>query len=233
MLMRFAAITLALGGIALHGHVAADAVEALDASGVVRLVQNFYEQTKSLQANFKQTRYTRLYDRYDRAEGKVVFKKPGKMRWDYGKPNGQVFVTRRDKLLIYQPPEAGEKQGQLIERALGDDQLPAAFSFLTGGGNLEKDFDVRLLEHDNANFQGGYVLQLVPRKPNPNYEQLVFYVRALKSGTKQAAVVQRVLIIDAEGNRNRFDFSNIRFNRDVPDRRFEFRVPKGTQKINP
>ncbi|MEM7436301.1 MAG: outer membrane lipoprotein carrier protein LolA [Myxococcota bacterium] len=230
---RLATITLVFLGLAAVPYAHADAPRALDATGVVRLVQSFYEQTKTLEANFNQTRYTRLYDRYDRAQGKVVFKKPGKMRWDYERPNGQVFVTQGDRLLIYQPPEPGEKNGQLIERALEQDQLPSAFSFLTGSGSLEKDFDVRLLEHDDARFQDGYVLQLVPRKPSPSYEQLVFYVRALESGGKQAGVVQRVLIIDAEGNRNRFDFSKIKFNRDVPDKRFNFRAPKGTHRVSP
>jgi len=205
----------------------------LDAAAVVALVQAFYDQTKTLQADFEQTRYTRLYDRYDRARGKVAFKTPGMMRWDYDDPNGQVFVTQGDKLLIYQPPEEGEKNGQLIERALGEDQLPAAFSFLTGGGDLEKDFDVRLLEHDNEKFQDGYVLQLIPRTPSPHYEQLVFYVRALQVGGKRAGVVQRVLIIDATGNRNRFDFSNLRFNREIPNKRFAFRAPRGTYKVKP
>ena len=142
-----------------------------------------------------------------------------------------MVLHREDRLR--QAPEAGERHGQLIERALDEDQLPAAFSFLTEAGNLEKDFDARLLEHDNASFQDGYVLQLVPRKATPSYEQLVFYVRALESGGKQAGVVQRVLILDAAGNRNRFDFSKFKFNRDVPDRRFSFRAPKGTQKVNP
>ncbi len=233
MTSRVGAIGLVLLVLALVGGAAAEAPEPMNAAAVVRLVQTFYNQTKTLQAEFNQTRYTRLYDRYDRAKGKVVFKKPGKMRWDYDQPNGQVFVTQGDKLLIYQPPEEGEKGGQLIERALSEDQLPAAFSFLTGGGNLEKDFDVRLLQHDNEKFQGGYVLQLIPRKPSPSYEQLVFYVRALETGDRRAGVVQRVLIIDSAGNRNRFDFSKIKFNRDIPDKRFSFRAPKGTHKVNP
>jgi outer membrane lipoprotein carrier protein len=211
----------------------AEEVEALDPAVVVALVQSFYDQTKTLQAEFQQTRYTRLYDRYDRASGKVVFKKPGMMRWDYAKPNGQVFVSNGKKLLIYQPPEAGEKRGQLIERALHEDQLPSAFSFLLGRGDLDKDFEVRLLEHDNESFKDGYVLQLIPRKPTPNYEQLVFYVRTLTSNGKRAGVVQRVLIIDAAGNRNRFDFSKLKFNRDVPDKRFSYRPPRGTDRVTP
>lgn len=233
MSLRAALIGLGFWALALAGPAAAEERAPLDATTVVQLVQAFYDQTKTLEAEFEQTRYTRLYDRYDRARGKVVFKKPGMMRWDYAEPNGQVFVSDGKKLLIYQPPEEGEKNGQLIERALEEDQLPSAFSFLTGTGNLEQDFEVRLLEHGDERFQDGYVLQLIPRKPTPNYEQLVFYVRTLSDGGKRAGVVQRVLIIDAAGNRNRFDFSNIKFNREVPDKRFSYRPPRGTQRVTP
>ena len=222
-----------LAPLALAGGGAAQQGEPLDPAVVVGLVQSFYDQTKTLQAEFEQTRYTRLYDRYDRAQGKVVFRKPGMMRWDYAQPNGQVFVSNGKKLLIYQPPEEGEKRGQLIERAVDEDQLPSAFSFLLGSGSLEKDFEVRLLEHDNDKFKDGHVLQLIPRRPTPNYEQLVFYVRTLTQGGKRAGVVQRVLIIDSAGNRNRFDFSKIKFNRDVPDKRFSYRPPKGTETVTP
>lgn len=233
MSSRVAVIGLCFSLVAAFGLANAQPSEPLDAAAVVTLVQAFYDQTKTLQADFEQTRYTRLYDRYDRAEGKVAFKKPGMMRWDYAKPNGQVFVSNGKKLLIYQPPQEGEKRGQLIERALGDDQLPSAFSFLTGGGDLDEDFEVRLLEHGNEKFSAGHVLQLIPRKPTPNYEQLVFYVRTLTADGKRAGVVQRVLIIDSAGNRNRFDFSKIEFNRDVPDKRFNYRPPKGTERVTP
>jgi outer membrane lipoprotein carrier protein len=233
MTLRIGVVSLGFALFVLGGSVTAQQSKPLDAGVVVGLVQSFYDQTKTLQAEFEQTRYTRLYDRYDRATGKVVFKKPGMMRWDYAQPNGQVFVSNGERLLIYQPPEEGEKHGQLIERALGEDQLPSAFSFLTGSGNLEKDFEVRLLEHDNEKFKDGYVLQLIPRKLTPNYEQLVFYVRTLTNDGKRAGIVQRVLIIDSAGNRNRFDFSKIKFNRDVPDKRFSYRPPKGTEKVTP
>lgn len=230
---RLGVLSLGFAVLALGGSGAAQEAEPLDPSVVVGLVQSFYDQTKTLQADFEQTRYTRLYDRYDRAKGKVFFKKPGMMRWDYAQPNGQVFVSNGKTLLIYQPPEEGEKNGQLIERPVDEDQLPSAFAFLIGSGNLEKDFDVRLLEHDNQSFKDGYVLQLIPRRPTPNYEQLVFYVRTLLQDGKRAGVVQRVLIIDSAGNRNRFDFAKIKFNRDVPNKRFTYRPPKGTESVRP
>jgi outer membrane lipoprotein carrier protein len=92
---------------------------------------------------------------------------------------------------------------------------------------------VRLLEHDDERFKDGYVLQLIPRKSTPNYEQLVFYVRTFTSGVKRAGLVQRVLIIDSAGNRNRFDFSKIKFNREVAEKRFDYRPPKGTERVTP
>jgi len=233
MTSRVAVIGLCFALVSPIRPVDAQESDVLDAAAIVTLVQTFYDQTKTLQADFEQTRYTRLYDRYDYAKGKVVFKKPGMMRWDYALPNKQVFVSNGKKLLIYQPPEEGEKRGQLIDRDLDDDQLPSAFSFLTGGGDLDEDFDVRLLEYSNEKLENAYVLQLIPRKSTPNYEQLVFYVRALTSEGKRAGVVQRVLIIDSAGNRNRFDFSKIKFNRDVPDKRFNYHPPKGTERVTP
>jgi outer membrane lipoprotein carrier protein len=233
MSVRLWAIVVCFTAVSWVGRGAAEEAAPADADTIVALVQAFYDQTTTLQAEFEQTRYTRVYDRYDRARGQVAFKKPGKMRWDYAKPNGQVFVSDGKKLRIYQPPEEGEKRGQLIERKLDQDQLPSAFSFLTGTGKLGDDFQVRLLEHDHEKFDDGHVLQLVPRLPNPNYEQLVFYVRTVGSEGKRAGVVQRVLIIDAAGNRNRFDFSKIRFNREVSDKRFDYEPPRGTERVNP
>jgi outer membrane lipoprotein-sorting protein len=58
-------------------------------------------------------------------------------------------------------------------------------------------------------------------------------VRTLLQDGKRAGVVQRVLIIDSAGNRNRFDFAKIKFNRDVPNKRFTYRPPKGTESVKP
>ena len=209
------------------------AQDALDAQAVASLVQSFYDQTTTIAADFHQTQYTKLYDRTERARGHVVFKKPGKMRWDYASPNGQVFVSDGQRLSIYQPPDEGEQGGQLIERPLSEDQLPQAFSFLTGTGRLDRDFHLRLLDPRRQGFPDGYVLELRPRVPSANYEKVLFFVQVVEQGGRRAGIIKRVLIIDAAGNRNRFDFRNMRFNTDVPDRTFQFTAPRGTRRVEP
>lgn len=210
---------------------AAPAQPRLTAAQVAGLVQSFYDQTTSFQANFEQEQYTKVYDRRQRSSGRVVFAKPGRMRFDYAAPNGQVFVSDGQRLVVYQPPEEGETEGQLIERAMDSDQLPQAFSFLTGTGRLDRDFNFRLLNAARHQFPDGYVLALRPRRQNPNYEQLLFFVRIVGEGEQRAGVVQRVLIRDREGNTNRFTFADMQFNRDVPNERFVFRAPANTRTV--
>jgi outer membrane lipoprotein carrier protein len=190
-------------------------------------VQTFYDQTKSVEAEFHQTYYTRLYDKYDRSQGTVKFQKPGKMRWDYAAPNGKIIVSNGKQLLIYEPGEGGEP-GQVFERALGANELPQALSFLTGGGKLVDEFTFRLLDAKQQGFSAGHVLELLPRSKSPHYERLLFYV---DSDPSRAGLVHRVLIVDASGNRNRLDFKAPKFNRPIDAKVFNWAPPKGTRKV--
>ncbi len=196
-------------------------------------MQSFYDQSRTFQASFSQRQYTKVYDRTEEARGRVVFEKPGRMRWDYAEPNGQVFVSDGTTLTIYQPPDEGEQHGQVIRRDLGEHQLPQAFSFLTGTGRLDRDFTFRLLDSRRQGFRNGYVLELRPREATPHYDRVLFFVRIVEQNGRSAGVIQRVLIIDSSGNRNRFDFTEMRFPRDVPDSRFRYRPPAGARRVDP
>ena len=190
-------------------------------------VQAFYDQTKSVEAEFHQTYYTKLYDKYDRSQGTVKFQKPGKMRWDYAAPNGKIIVSNGKQLLIYEPGE-GSEPGQVFERALGANELPMALSFLTGGGKLVDEFTFRLLDAKEQGFNAGHVLELLPRAKSPHYERLLFYVDRDPS---RAGLVHRVLIVDGSGNRNRLDFKAPKFNRPIDGKVFNWAPPKGTRKV--
>ena len=45
--------------------------------------------------------------------------------------------------------------------------------------------------------------------------------------------MRRVLLLDAQGNRNRFDFLNPEINTKTPGGEFNFTPPPGTQVIRP
>jgi outer membrane lipoprotein carrier protein len=222
-----AAIVLSLSlGLARVGR----AQEQADARTVAGAVQAFYNQTKGVRARFHQTYYHKLYDQYERSQGTVVFAKAGKMRWDYARPNGKVMISDGRELTMYDPPE-GEHAGQCFRRTMDEHQLPQAFSFLTGTGRLEDNFTFRLLDAARQGYRDGYVLELRPREPSPHYERLLFYV--LGQNGRPTGVVRRVLIVDASGNRNRFDFSDMEWTPRVGDATFRFAPPQGVRCVRP
>jgi outer membrane lipoprotein carrier protein len=221
------ALSLLLLGASGFVHAQPGTESQITPDAVAGLVQAFYDQTRSVEADFHQTYFNRLYDKYDRSQGKVRFQKPGKMRWDYAKPNGKVIVSNGKRMLVYEPGDDGDK-GQVFERALGESELPQALSFLTGTGKLRDDFTFRLLDAKKQGFKAGYVLELLPKRDSPHYERILFYVDA---DPARAGLVHRVLIVDAAGNRNRFDFKGLRFNRTLDDKTFEWQPPAGTRRV--
>jgi outer membrane lipoprotein carrier protein len=205
----------------------ADATADDEARQVALAVQAFYDQTKSVEAEFHQTYYNRLYDRYDRSHGSVKFQKPGKMRWDYAAPNGKIVVSNGKRLSVFEPGE-GKESGQVFERAISESELPQALSFLIGTGKLVNEFSFRLLDAAQQGFSAGHVLELTPKAKVPHYERILFYVDA---DPKRAGLVHRVLIVDGSGNRNRIDFKTPRFNRALEARVFDWQPPKGTRRV--
>ena len=66
-----------------------------------------------------------------------------------------------------------------------------------------------------------------PKTPTPAYTKVLFYVDA------QTSQVLRVLILDGQQNRNRFDFANAQVNTAIDASKFTFSPPAGTTIIKP
>ena len=150
------------------------------------------------------------------SKGHVLFVKPGKMRWDYADPKDNVVVSDGVTLWSY---TASEKQARKM--LVKDSQMPTVLAFLTGKGDLAKEFDLKLLDATKYKFTGGYVLEGRPKAATNLYSFVLFYV---DSDTWQ---VRRVLIVDAQDNRNRFDFIKPMVNMKVDDKRFLYTPPAG------
>ncbi len=195
---------------------------AADVSAVASQVQAFYDQSSSFEAEFTQEYWVKQYNVKKQSHGHVTFKKPGKMHWLYAEPAGNRVVSDGVKLKIY---EAANKQ--MYEQEVTASQYPAALAFLTGQGKLTDTFDLQLFDGSQMKFPGGWVLVGTPKTPTPAYQKVFFYV------DKQTKQVRRVLILDGQGNHNRFDFDKPVVNAKVDDSKFVFLPPPGTSIIHP
>jgi outer membrane lipoprotein carrier protein len=196
--------------------------ESKTAEELAGKVQDFYDGTKTFQATFKQSYYIKVQDKRKESAGKVAFEKPGKMSFTYDEPNGNRVVSDGKIIKVYE-----KDAEQMYESAVEKSQYPAALAFLMGEGKLTKDFTLKLLDATAMKFEGGSVIEATPKEASPAYQKLLMYVDA------QTNQVRRVLILDAQGNRNRFDFVDPTVNKDIPKGTFEFEPPKGTKIIRP
>lgn len=185
-------------------------------------VQKFYDATKTFKATFKQTYTIKVQNVQKVSTGKVVFEKPGKMSFKYDAPNGNRVVSDGTTIRVYE-----KENEQMYELAVAKSQYPAALAFLMGKGQLQRDFTMRLLDPAQMKFEGGYVLEGTPKEATPAYQKMLLYVDA------QTNQVRRVLILDAQGNRNRFDFEAPVVNEPSPKGEFDFVPPVGTKIIKP
>jgi outer membrane lipoprotein carrier protein len=189
---------------------------ASDAHDIVAGVDAFYGHVNTFKATFKQ----RVIFDAKGARGTVRFEKPNKMSWRYD--NGNRVVSDGQRALVY------EKESKyLYDQPLEKTQFPAALSFVLARGSLEQAFNFTKLDAARMRFVNGHAIQAEPLVATTAYERLIFYVDAT------SYQVRRVQIMDAQGNRNRFDFSAFEVNRPIPEHEFEFTPPPGTQVIRP
>jgi outer membrane lipoprotein carrier protein len=189
---------------------------------VVSDVQAFYNRTNTFSADFAQTYLVKAYNQTKNSSGHVVFAKPGKMDWNYTDPAGNRVVSDGTTLKAY---EASNKQ--MYQQTVNQSQYPAALSFLTGTGQLSTLFNFTMTDGAALGFPNGWVLVGDPVTPTPAYTKVLFYV------DKASSQVMRVLILDGQGNRNRFDFTNALANVALPATQFQYTPPAGTTVIVP
>lgn len=191
------------------------------ADAIADRVQAFYDQARTYKAKFKQRFTIYAYNRTKDSSGEVVFAKPGKMRWTYTN-NGNVVVSDGRQIKIYE-----KENRQMYVQNVDKTQYPAALSFLLGNGSLRREFALTKLDAAQFKFPGGYVLLGTPKSPTPAYQKILFYIDA------NTAQVRRVLLVDAQKNRNRFDFEDAKANEPVPPAAFTFTPPPGTNVVKP
>jgi outer membrane lipoprotein carrier protein len=219
---QFSRFVFAGSAMALATPGALAQVAALTAQQITQNVQKFYDAAATFRAQFKQEYLIRAQGQRKHGHGEVLFAKPGKMRWNYAN-NGNVVVSDGKTVKVY---EAEHKQ-MYRYKSTQTTQYPAALKFLSGEGKLADSFDLEKLDSAKLKFPGGYVLMGTPKNPTPAYQKILFYIDA---ATFQ---VRRVLLLDAQKNRNRFDFERASVNEVMVASAFRYEPPPGTRIIEP
>lgn len=187
----------------------------LTAPELAAKVDAAYGALQSFGATFKQ----RYYAHHGKdSTGSVLFERPDKMRWRYD--NGNLAVADGQTLKIY------ERDNKRVYLSPSDKSLfPVLLSFLNAPGGLVSALDLDVPPAARIAYRDGYVFSGRPRQLSRAFSHVLWFVQP------EGFLVRRVVVVDAQSNRHRFDFQRPKANPKVPAGSFTFTPPPGTQII--
>ena len=191
-----------------------------DPTALTAKVQQRYNAIKDFQGDFVQTYEGGVLRTRTTERGTVAIKRPGRMRFTYTKPERKEFVSDGKRLYTHL---VADKQ-VIVSPAPDPSEGSIPALFLAGQSDLPRDYVATFTPLPGA-APGLITLKLVPRKPHADYDALGI---GIDPNTYQ---IQFLTALDKQGGRSSFSFSNLKENRGLSDKDFEFRIPRGVDVV--
>jgi outer membrane lipoprotein carrier protein len=197
---------------------------AEDVHSIAQAVDEHYNRLRSLQAEF-----TEIYrgSGMERTEAGTLWlaksgpKKLGKMRWEYRSPREKLFVSNGKDVWFYIPDDRQARKTEA--RKLDDVRSPLAF--LLGKSKLEKELQGLSLAPDIAPVDAGdVVLRGVPQALTDRVSQILLEITPKHT-------IARIAITQVDGSMTEYRFSDQKENVAIPEGRFQFSPPPGTETV--
>jgi outer membrane lipoprotein carrier protein len=201
--------------------VAAQSTPGSSAQDVAQALQRRYDTIKDFSADFVHSYRGGVLRKEIVERGHLLVKKPGKMRWEYAAPDDKLFVSDGVKLYSYLPRDKQVFVGSVDP----EDQVTTPTMFLTGKGNLVRDFSSSFVEAAAGMPPGTRALKLVPKTPQRDYDWLILEI------APETLELRGLVTVDAQGGQSTFSFTNLKENTGLSDKDFTFKMPRGVDVV--
>src|SRR5438093_3088207 len=139
---------------------------------LAQALQKKYDAVKDFSADFTHTYEGGVLRKLITERGRLIIKKPGRMRWQYTTPEEKLFVSDGVKMYSYIPQD---KQ-VIVSSVPAADEATTPTLFLAGKGNLTRDFSATLIDLPPGAPAGSRALKLVPKTRQRDYDWLTLVV---------------------------------------------------------
>jgi outer membrane lipoprotein carrier protein len=151
--------------------------------------------------------------------GVIFMERPSKISIRYDAPNLQRVVSDGVTIKMFMPAES-----QMYVIPAQNTEYPGALAFMMGNG-IATSFDFVI--NEKAKY-GGVVLDGKPLTPTAGYDLVMFYINKDLLEKGDPGAIERVLVRDAQGNKNRFDFKGATQPATISPDEFAYTPPAGT-----
>lgn len=187
-----------------------------------RFEKNFHA-IKTLSARFSQTLTSKGFGATGEATGTMYLSRPGKMRWEYDRPEGKRVVADGSTLWLYEPDD--KTVYRQPEEGLLNGRSPALF--LTGTAPLAELFDITPVRRKNEKMtekDTQATFRLIPKEATIGLKGML--LKLADDGTPLSLTA-----VDHLGSTNRFDFTDVQKDPDLNPELFIFTPPAGTRVV--
>jgi outer membrane lipoprotein carrier protein len=194
---------------------------AADDAALIRKIMGGIEKRyagKGFRAKFFQESMLKAMMISDTAEGRLIVKRPGKMRWEYLIPDEQTIITDGKSMWIYRPADKQVMVGKAPEFFSGG----KGAGFLSDIRQIRKSFDIELQKSKSPDH---FRLRLLPRSPTADLADIILSVN------RSDFLVRQVLTYNSYGDETRIEFSEYQFNQNPKDSLFTFIIPDGIDVV--
>jgi outer membrane lipoprotein carrier protein len=194
---------------------------AADDAALIRKILGGIEKRyagKGFRAKFFQESMLKAMMISDTAEGRLIVKRPGKMRWEYLIPDEQTIITDGESMWIYRPADRQVMVGKAPQFFSGG----KGAGFLSDIRQIRKRFYVQLQKSQSPDH---FRLRLLPKSPTADLADIILSV------DRSDFLVQHVLTYNSYGDETRIQFSEYQFNQNPKDSLFTFIIPDGIDVV--
>src|SRR5262245_23736412 len=192
------------------------------ASELAQALQRKYDGIKDFSADFTHVYEGGVLKKQVTERGRVLVKKPGKMRWEYTTPEAKTFVSDGLKMYSYVPAD----KLVVVSSVPPEDEATTPTLFLAGKGSLTRDFTPSIVELPAGMPAGSRTLKLVPKARQRDYDWLMLVV------DPATLAIRGLVTVDGQGGRSTFSFTNLKENVGLADKEFAFKIPRGVDVLS-
>lgn len=173
-------------------------------------VKNTAQNTQTIVSDFTQTKHLFVLDNVITSEGKLVFKAPNLVRWEYVKPYLNVAIFKDDQLLI-------NNEGKRQNIDLGSNRMFRSLNSLIVNSIKGDMFDDAQFDMSYFKYDDSYLVKFVPKD-----KRMKKFIAAFELKFSNAtAEVDEIKLVEPNDDYTLITFNNRKLNTKVSDASFK------------
>src|SRR3954447_16456623 len=189
-----------------------------DTETLIKQVETRYNGTRTLSVNFVET-YNLLGHKRPPETGVLTLRKQGKMRWDYSRPQGKLFISDGKSVFLYTAADNRVEKVSLRDT----EDMRAPLAFLLGRLDMKKEFQDFATRQDDSG--GGTWLSASARNDKLPFKSIEMLIAPGGS-------IRQLRVTGRDESLLSYTFEDEKLNIPVNDASFHFVIPTGAEIVN-